>query len=150
MRVLLDEDVPEQLVEPLRHLTPGHTIDYVGQTRWAGKKDPDLYRAIRGAGYDVIVTNDRSQLNDPGLTKEIRRSQVHHVRYSQKHPGLRGLALALGALIAALPTLLDELATAEGQMLVHVHALDPRKKRHTVRDPRVDPPAYWGRRPRRR
>lgn len=39
MRLLLDEDVPVQLLEPLRHLLPGHLVDHVQAIGWKGKKD---------------------------------------------------------------------------------------------------------------
>jgi hypothetical protein len=40
MRVLLDEDVPKQLLEPLRHLTRSrHEVVHVADTRLKGRKD---------------------------------------------------------------------------------------------------------------
>jgi len=39
MRLLLDEDVPVQLVEPLRRMLPGHRVDHTAELGWKGKKD---------------------------------------------------------------------------------------------------------------
>lgn len=146
MRVLLDEDVPIQLLEPLRHLTrKTHTIDHVQDVKLKGRKDIPLMRLARERGYEVIVTADLAQLSDPGETRAIARSGLHHVRYSQR-PGLRGLAYALGALIAALPDLLDELESSQSQRLAKIVGLDARQRRFEVVDPEENPPAYWPRR----
>jgi predicted nuclease of predicted toxin-antitoxin system len=91
MRVLIDEDVPVQLVEPLRRVAPGHQIDHVADlSRWAGKKDPTVYREAKARQYEAIITNDRAQFDDPEITADIRRSGLHHIRYSQKQKGVRG------------------------------------------------------------
>lgn len=39
MKLLLDEDVPKQLLEPLRHLLPNHEVDHVDDLGWKGKKE---------------------------------------------------------------------------------------------------------------
>jgi hypothetical protein len=54
--------------------------------------------------------------------------------------------LALGALVAELPTILDELSSITSQRLVRVQGLDPKKRRFDIIDPSSDPPAYWPRR----
>jgi PIN like domain len=146
VRVLLDEDVPIQLVEPLRHLTDGrHTVDHATRVRLKGKKDIPLFRLANERGYDCVVTNDHGQLFDPDETRAIARSGLHHVRYKQRHEGLRGLAFALGALIAALPSLLDDLERETGQRLLRVEGFDPSKRRYEMVDPATDPPRYWPR-----
>jgi len=147
MRVLLDEAVPTQLLEPLQHLTKGrHDIAHVVNTQLKGKKDVPLLRMAVELGFDAIVTNDIAQLADPTETKAIAKSKLHHIRYSQRQLGLRGLALALGALVAELPTILDELSSITSQRLVRVQGLDPKKRRFDIIDPSSDPPAYWPRR----
>ncbi len=146
MRVLVDEDVPVQLLEPIRHLARGHEFAHVDELRWKRKSDIQLYADAARAGYDAVVTNDRGQLEDPEILRAIKRSRLHHIRYSHKHKGIHGLALALGALIAALPGLLDELADTDGQRLARVEGLDPRRRRWQIIDPASDPPAYWSRR----
>jgi len=83
MRVLLDEDVPKQLLEPLQHLTRSrHEITHVADTRLNGLKDAPLLRKAAALGFHAIVTNDSSQLQDPAETKAIAKSKLHHIRYS--------------------------------------------------------------------
>jgi len=48
MRLLLDEDVPVQLLEPLRHLLFGHQVEHTDQLGWKGKKDRFLLPDERG------------------------------------------------------------------------------------------------------
>jgi hypothetical protein len=87
-----------------------------------GKKQDD-YLIVDAArrGFEVFVTNDRSQLSDPDELKTIKKSGIHHVRCTQKTKlGLRGLGLAMGALTAAMPTVIETLAGVSGQRLVHI------------------------------
>lgn len=56
MRVLLDENLPEGLVEPLRLL--GHTVDSVASLRLKGLDNGRLYREVASA-YDLFFTKDR-------------------------------------------------------------------------------------------
>lgn len=77
MRVLLDEDVPMQLLEPLRHLTLGrHTLDHATQVRLGGRMDIPLLRIARERGYEAVITNDLGQLHDPDETRAIARGGV--------------------------------------------------------------------------
>lgn len=56
-----------------------------------------------------------------------------------------GLALALGAVIAAMPLVMPELEVSSGQLVVHIAGLDPRR-RFEITDPRRQPPSpYWPR-----
>ncbi|MGH3274740.1 MAG: hypothetical protein ACRDNZ_10545, partial [Streptosporangiaceae bacterium] len=103
MRVLIDEDTAVQILEPLRHLLPLHTVDHIGTIRWNGKKDRRVYADAKDAGYDLIITRDSNQLNDPSECTAIKKSRIHHVRYSQRRGGMPGLGLAMGAVIAAIP-----------------------------------------------
>ena len=74
MRILLDENLPEALVEPLRGL--GHTVDSVGSLRLKGLDNGRLYREV-AAGYDLFFTKDRefavrvSTLTAPAPVKVI-------------------------------------------------------------------------------
>jgi hypothetical protein len=144
MRVLIDEDTAVQLLEPLRHLLPRHTVDHIGTLNWKGKKDRTVYADASAAGYDVIITRDSNQLSDPGECRAIKKAGIHHVRYTQKRQGMIGLGLALGAVIAAMPAVIEELEQADGQRLIHVVGLDP-SRRFESRDPAREPPAYWPR-----
>ena len=63
MKLLLDEDVPVQLVEPLRRLLREHQVDHVQDRGWKGKKDRFLLPDASGNGYDALLTNDSAQLD---------------------------------------------------------------------------------------
>jgi len=58
--------------------------------------------------------------------------------------GLRGLALAVAAIIAAMPALVEELEQESGQRLVRIQGLRP-VRRFEIVDPKKDPPEYWPR-----
>jgi hypothetical protein len=143
MRVLIDEDTAVQLLEPLRHLLRRHDVDHIARINWKGKKDRSVLADANRAGYSVIITRDRGQLNDPAECDAIKKSRLHHVRYAQRREGMAGLGLALGAIIAAMPTLMEELEQAASQRLVHITGLDPR--RYEITDPASEPPPYWPR-----
>jgi PIN like domain len=150
MRVLVDENTAVQLMQPLRHLLPMDVVHHVSERGWSGKKDRQLLRDAKHAGYDVFVTRDNSQLSDPNECRAIKDSGLHHVRYSQRREGLAGLALAIGSVIAAMPAVMVELEAATGQRLVHIASIDPGRRRFDIIDPASDPPPYWpGRRARR-
>lgn len=66
------------------------------------------------------------------------------MQYPHRQDGIVGLGLAIATVCAALPSLLQELASAEGQRLVTLRALDPaRDHRYSIRDPAADPPKFW-------
>lgn len=56
MRILLDENLPEGLIEPLRRL--GHTVDSIGSLGLKGIANGQLYRDV-ASGYDLFFTKDR-------------------------------------------------------------------------------------------
>jgi hypothetical protein len=56
VRILLDENLPEGLIEPLRRLGP--TVDSVGSLGLKGLANGRLYREV-AAGYDLFFTKDR-------------------------------------------------------------------------------------------
>ncbi len=144
MRVLIDEDSAIQLLAPLEHLLRAHEIHQMTQTRWRGKKDLPLLRDAGRAGYEVFITNGHGQPDDPDECRAIKRSGLHQVRYEQRRRGMHGLALALGAVIAAMPMVMDELEQAAGQRLVHITRLNP-DRRFEVTDPARTAPRYWPR-----
>ncbi|HEY2764187.1 MAG TPA: DUF5615 family PIN-like protein [Pseudonocardiaceae bacterium] len=77
MKLLLDEDVPVQLVEPLRHLLREHQVDHVQALGWKGKKDRFLLPDASRKGYEALITNDSAQLDNPEETRAIRDSGMH-------------------------------------------------------------------------
>ncbi|MFG1904642.1 DUF5615 family PIN-like protein [Micromonospora carbonacea] len=145
MMILLDEDVPRQVVEVLRQVLRGHQVDHVHLINWSGKKDNFLYRDAAKCGYHVIVTNDAAQMADPDECREVKRSAMHRISYRQRHPGLKGLAFAVGSLVAAMPDVIAELDNADGQRLVAITGINPAKKRYQITDPQRYPPTYWPR-----
>ena len=56
MRILLDENLPEGLIEPLHRL--GHLVDSVGSLRLKGIDNGRLYREV-ASQYDLFFTKDR-------------------------------------------------------------------------------------------
>lgn len=142
MRILLDADTPAQMLLVLRHVLQKHQVDHVHDKGWSSKKDVVLLRDAAAAGYDVFVTNDWNQLDDPSETDAVRKSGLHHVRYNQRRVGLKGLALAIGAVVAAMPYIVEFLGDADGQRLIRVTGLDQNGRFDAV-DPRRDPPRYW-------
>lgn len=147
MRLLIDEDTAVQLLGPLSHVLPQHQVDHITRIKWAGKKDRNVLADAKRAGYDAVITKDRNQLSDPRECDAIKKSDLHHIRYRQRQAGAYGLALALGAVISAMPKVVEELEAGSGQRLVRVVALDPAPgRRFEITDPRRDPPSpYWPR-----
>ncbi|WP_042410868.1 hypothetical protein [Streptacidiphilus carbonis] len=145
MRILVDENSAVQLVELLGLLLPArHQIDHVTRIGWSGKKDIPLLRDAASKGYNVFLTRDKAQLDNPDETKAIMKAKIHHVRYSQTVDGLIGVGLSMGAIAAAMPLVMVELENAETQRLVKIRRLDhaPRS-RFEIQDPRKRQPKYW-------
>jgi hypothetical protein len=144
MRILVDEDTAVQVVDVLRHLLPGHQVDHISQLNSSGAKDRYVLRDAASTGYDVFISKDRNQLNDPDELAVIKKSKLHHVHYSQRQPGLPGLVLALGSILAAMPAVVAELERADSQRLVHITAADPRR-RFAIIDSARQAPKDWPR-----
>lgn len=146
MKLLLDENVPAPLTSTVRTLLRRshevlHVIDVPG---WSGTKDLRLYEQAAEAGFQVVVTNDARQMNRKTEVEAIARSKLHRIQYPHRQEGLPGLGIAMATVCAALPSVLRELESADGQRLVTLRAVDPgRDHRYTVRDPRTDPPKFW-------
>ncbi|MET8331190.1 DUF5615 family PIN-like protein [Streptomyces sp. NPDC005181] len=146
MRILIDENVPVQVLEMLRRLLPGHEIKHVSEIKWAGKKDLALLPDAARKGFDAFLTKDARQLEDPLETEAIKKSGMHHIRFSQTHKGMAGLGLAMGAVVAAMPLIIAELGEAGTQQLIHIKGLNPVSKHRFDRmDPSATPPSYWPR-----
>lgn len=144
MRILLDEDVPTQVLVILRRVLLGHELEHVARLKWKSKKDRQLYRDAVNAGYGMLVTNDGSQLNDPDITVAIKQSGMHWVSYEHRCDGKKGLALAVAAIIAAMPDIVVIADAADSQRLFHAVDIAP-GRRYRVIDPRREPPRYWPR-----
>lgn len=144
MRILVDENSAVQLVTVLSHLLPQHKVDHVTQIGWSGKKDIPLLADAANKGYEVFLTRDSRQLENPDETKAIMKAGIHHVRYTQTVAGLVGVGLATGAVAAAMPLIMSELQGATSQQLVRISRLGhlPRD-RYEMTDPRKSRPKYW-------
>jgi hypothetical protein len=146
MRILIDENVPVQMLEMLRRLLHEHEVRHVSEIKWAGKKDLALLPDAAKRGFEAFLTKDGRQLEDPSETAAIKRSGMHHIRFSHGHKGMAGLGLAMGAVVAAMPLILRELEASEGQQLIHIKGLNPgSKQRFDLADPAKEPPRYWPR-----
>jgi hypothetical protein len=143
MKVLLDEDVPVPLINLVRHILQGHTVNHVYEVGWKGKSDVDIYKDARTHGYDMVITNNIRQLNDPVECDAIKKSRKHLVLYNMEE-GLQGLALASGAICAAIRPVVEDLATRSRQHVVRITGLASHKRRYAISDPAEDPPSpYW-------
>jgi predicted nuclease of predicted toxin-antitoxin system len=77
VKILLDENLPEGLIEPLRRL--GHAVDSVGSLKLKGLDNGRLYREV-AAAYELFFTKDRefaarvSALTDPNPVKIVLTS----------------------------------------------------------------------------
>lgn len=146
MKLLLDENVPAPITSTVKTLLRRshdvqHVIDMPG---WSGTKDLHLYGKAKDAGFEVVVTNDAKQMNRKLEVEAIAKSGLHRAQYPHRQNGLAGLGLAMATVCAALPSVLQELAAADGQRLVTLKGIDPgRDHRYGVRDPVIDPPKFW-------
>ncbi|MFI5567724.1 hypothetical protein ACIA6T_10250 [Streptomyces sp. NPDC051740] len=144
--MVIDENVPVQMLEMLRRLLPGHDVRHVSEIKWTGKKDLALLPDAARRGFEAFLTEDGRQLEDPSETTAVKKSGRHHIRFSHGHKGMAGLGLAMGAVTAAMPLLVRGLDTAEGRQLVHVEGLNPgSEQRFDLVDPAKEPPRYWPR-----
>jgi len=145
MRVLVDEAMPLQVVEPLR-LNKGHAFDHVDELRWKGKKDVSLFRDAAANGYEVVLTLDLAQLDSADESRALKRSGLHQVAIAQGRSaqGVRGMARVIASVIVSMPYVLDDLIAAPGQRIVELSLLAG-IRRHVVHDPAVEPHRfpYW-------
>jgi hypothetical protein len=143
MKVLLDEDVPVPLIKLVQHILRGHTVDHVYQIGWKSKSDVNIYKDARARGYDAVITNNIRQLSDPDECDAIKKSGKHLILYGMEN-GLEGLALASGAICAAIRPVIEDLTVRKRQHLVRITGLAARKKRYAISDPSKNPPSpYW-------
>jgi hypothetical protein len=145
MRVLVDEAMPIQVLDPLR-LNKGHQFHHVDELRWKGKKDAQLLRDAASKGYEAVLTLDVAQLESAEEARALRRSKLHHIGIQQGRSaqGIRGMARVLASVIIAMPYVLNDLTDASSQRVVELGLLDSRR-RHRVLDPRKEAARfpYW-------
>ncbi|TXK35007.1 hypothetical protein [Nonomuraea sp. C10] len=144
MKILLDENVPEPLSEPLTWLLRGHPMSHVNK-RWKSIKDQQLYDKAKRCGYDIVISNDSQQLYDSEICRAIQRSSRHVVFVETSSGGLRSLSAAAGALMHCIRDIVTELEKAETQRIIIVPMLhgEPKYKPY---DPRKEAPSpMWPR-----
>lgn len=142
VKILIDEQAPLPVVEPLRRLLRGHTVDHVDAINWKGKKDSKLLPEAALRGYDVLVTADAGQLSDPAELKLIMSGGIHHVLFEQNGKGVSHLTSMMATIIAGMPDALARLEKAPAQLLIKLTLVKPTHA--LVIDPRKQP--YWPRR----
>lgn len=122
-------NVPLPVLEALQHVLNDHPIAHVDRIGWKGKNDLALFPDAVTRGYEVLVTNDKNQLENVEESRAIRDSGLHHVRYDQDTSrGKEGLALAMASLLAAAVPGIRELELADGQRLVHIKSIAPHQR----------------------
>jgi hypothetical protein len=142
VRLLVDEGVPVQALEPFRR-NKGHVFSHITELNWDGRKDAALFADAARQGFDAIVALDVEQLADPSEWRALRASGLHHISLRQGRTvrGATGLARVLASLIVAMPYVLADLADVTDQRIVEV-ALLSAAARHQVFDPRREQRRY--------
>jgi len=145
MRVIVDEAMPLQVLDPLR-LNKGHSFAHVDQLNWKGKRDSSLFADAAAKGYEAVLTLDLSQLESSEECRALRRAGLHHVGIQQGRSaqGVRGIARVLASLVVGMPYVLQDLQVATGQRIVEISLLGA-KSRHEIYDPERDASRfpYW-------
>lgn len=143
MRILLDENVPEPLIEPLSWLLKEHQIAHVGK-RWKGIKDLQLYSKAKRNDYELIISADGNQLYDAEICKAIQRSGLHAV-FLDAAPGLDALAAATGALTHSIRGIVATTEKAEAQRVIVIPMLSGRGSYEVFDPQRQAPSPMWPR-----
>ena len=131
MKLLLDEDVPAQLLEPLRHLLPGHQVDHVDSDV------PRFHRRAdrRGGDQISVVPAVASGQAFAGLSRTVSVEGGHgHLRHQEDATRTRRLRLDEPQLTrSAMDSALDaqhviagiEIAAAPGRAVLELHLRRP-------------------------
>lgn len=106
MRVLLDEQLPQQLAQELI----SHEVRTVQQQGWAGLKNGELLRRAAEAGYEVFVTADHSL----EFQQNLARSHLFVLV-------LVAPSNALEDLLPLVPSILSKIPTAQAGQVVRFH-----------------------------
>lgn len=106
--MLFDESVPHDLVPAL----PGHAVATVQELGWAGTKNGALLRAARAAGYEVLVTTDRTMRHQQNIPASGLALLVLRAPSSRVEDLLRVMPALLTALPGAAPGTVTELRAA--------------------------------------
>lgn len=137
MKLLLDEGLPVQLLEPLE-LNKEHGFAHVDGLKWKSKGDTFLFPDAVGKGFDGILALDVDQLTIKREWKALRKSRLHHVslRQGRTVSGRKGVARIIASFVVAMPWVLEHLHQAEEQQIVEVRLLG-NASRHEAFDART-------------
>lgn len=134
MKILIDENIPKAVAAALRTIYPQrlHQFDHVYEIGIGGMKDPELFTYLRENGYDMIITEDKRQLEDHG--QQILESGVHWAGYKSKK-NLRGtlaFSVKTATVVAAMEFLIELCIEAGEQQIVRLNNV-PFDRRQRVR-----------------
>jgi hypothetical protein len=126
VKILLDENVPKQLLEPLGLALRDHLVHHIEDLGWKTKKDLPLFRDAKVRSYDAIVTNDKGQLADDEELKALRRAGLHYIGYpdAPRGSGRGGWARVLGSVLGAMPYVVAELQRADELKRVDISVME--------------------------
>ncbi|WP_147425396.1 hypothetical protein [Bailinhaonella thermotolerans] len=143
MKILLDENVSAHLLDPLKWLLWGHSLEHVDK-RWKGIKDKQLYEKAARHGYEFLITVDSNQLFDNDICKAIQRSGVHCAFVDVGKSSLDHLAAAAAALVQSSRAIVAALEEVDTQRIVLIRMASGRP--YKIHDPRREPPSsMWPR-----
>lgn len=97
MKLVLDEDIPRQLVRPFE--VAGHTVVHLEQLGWKGIRNGELLRRISGV-YDVLVTGDTNMPHQQNLA-------IFDIAIIQLRPHLKVVDQLMLLIPAALEAILS-------------------------------------------
>lgn len=145
LKILLDEQVPQPALDPVRFMLRDHRVDHVQKiNNWKGKPDLQLMPDMCRRGYAVLVTADVAQLQDHEECAAIKKAGIHHVRFARHGRGIAQTASAIATIVAGLPLVIPMLEQATGQRLVELTIVKCGDTRYKITDPDREPPSpYW-------
>lgn len=114
-RLFFDENVPVQLMTIVAATYPMLHLGGYQALGTAGVDDEDLFPMVAAAGFDVFVTTDIAQMEDPRRRHErsgVRQAGLHWIGYAQpnKLTGLHRIGSEAATLLRGMPYVLDEIA----------------------------------------
>ena len=108
MRLLLDENLPEQLVNDF----PEHEIFTVSQKNWKGKKNGELLNLMLTEGFEAFITADKNLQHQQNFVRypiPVIVLNVKRITYPQLKPLVPQIkrvlskALKAGSIIVTYP-----------------------------------------------
>jgi len=142
VRLLVDEGVPVQVLEPLRR-NKGHEFVHVHEAGLNGRKDKFLFSHAMQRGFSALIALDVDQLVEPAEWRSLKASGLHHLSLRQGRTvrGAKGLARVMSSFIVAMPYVLAELQAVDGQRIVEIQLLSA-TARHKTYNPRYEQARY--------